>query len=104
MIYITNEYSEFLESTSIFNVWEVEQDNVEELYKEFMISKSLILNIVINEHWLNIMDYKNHHTHLGINDYKKVKKEWNKFLELYTIDKFILDELNGKKLEYISIN
>lgn len=104
MIYITNEYCENSDSTHILNVWEVEQKNVEELYKEFMLSKAKDLNIVINPHWLMIMNYFDHHSHLKREEYSKLSKEWNEFKDVYTIDKFISDELKGKKLNFTNLD
>jgi hypothetical protein len=103
MIYITNEYCELTDTVHIQNLWEVEQDNVEELYKEFMISKASNLGVVINPHWFNIMNHSDHHSHLKIDEYKILEKKWNKIQYKYTVDKFICDELRGRKLEFINI-
>lgn len=103
MIYITNEYCELSDSTHILNVWKLEQDNVEELYKEFMLEKASTLGVIINPHWFMIMNYFDHHNHLKREEYIKLSKEWNEFKDVYTIDKFISDVLNGKKLEFTNL-
>jgi predicted transcriptional regulator len=103
MIYITNEYCEISDSTHILNVWEVEQSNVEELYKNFMLEKASSLGVVVNPHWFMIMNYFDHHSHLKRDEYSKLSKEWNKFKDVYTIDKFISDELKGNRLEFTNL-
>lgn len=103
MIYITNEYCELSDSTHILNVWELDQDNVEDLYKEFMLEKASTLGVIINPHWFMILNYFDHHSHLKREEFSKLSKEWNEFKDVYTIDKFISDVLNGKKLEFTNL-
>ena len=102
MIYITTTYSE--DYLHIQNVWEVNNDNVEELYKNFIMETSIEMNIVINKHWLNIMNYDNYHTHLTKTEYNNLSKKWKKILRLWNKDKFISEKLNGKKLEFKSLH
>lgn len=105
MIYITYVQSEFdFDSRSIKNVWNVDTNNVETLYTKFMFKKAKELNIIINRHWLNIMDYKNHNYHLTKEEYDRHSKTWDRTLDRYTIDRFIEEELNGIKEHFIEIN
>ena len=53
MIYITYRKSNFDNSSIINNVWEVNCNNVQEKYIEFMHVKAKEINVVINPHWLN---------------------------------------------------
>jgi len=103
MIYITKRYDSLCETSYINNVWEVKCDNVEELYKDFLAEKAKELDIVINEHWNNIMNRENHHPHLTEEEYKLKVKAWSKVLRQWNIDKFIGDILRGKKLKYKEI-
>lgn len=98
MIYVTTSYSD--DWTHIENVWELDVDNVEELYKNFIKEKSIELDIIINEHWLNIMDYTLFHPHLTKTKYNNLSKKWKKFLRLWNKDKFISEKLNGVKLNF----
>jgi hypothetical protein len=98
MIYVTTTYSD--DYTHIENVWDVNFDNVEELYKNFIIEKSIEMNIIINKYWLNIMDFELFHKHLTKTQYNNLSKKWKKFLRLWNKDKFIFEKLNGLKLEF----
>ena len=60
-------------------------------------------NLVVNPHWLNVMDYELHNSHLNKSDYNRSKKDWNKLLKTYNISNFILEELGGKELEFKTI-
>lgn len=104
MIYITktyeNNYGE--DYTFINNVWSIDDKHVDpkQLYLNFMIEKSKEFDIVINPHWLNPMNYEDHNQHLTKTMYKKICKRWNSYLYKYGIDRYILEELNGTKLEF----
>ena len=58
MIYISYRNSKFDNSLSINNVWEVNCNNVQEKYIEFMHEKAKEINVVINPHWLDIMNWQ----------------------------------------------
>ena len=103
MIYITYRNSNFDNSLSVNNVWSVKQDNVEEKYIEFMHEKAKEINVVINSHWLNIMNWKDHNNHLSIVEYRNKEKQWNKIRRQWNIDKFISEILKGKKEHYRSV-
>lgn len=103
MIYITNRYDSLCETSYINNVWDCKQNNVEELYKEFMYKKADAIGIIVNPHWLNMMNHKDHHPQLSTEVYKMREKEWKRILRQWNIDKFIGDVLRGKKLEYKQI-
>ena len=104
MIYITFRRSIIDDSQTINNVWDVNYVNVEELYKEFMIDKSESMNIIINPHWLNIMNYDDHNSHISIDAYKTKSKTWSKILRQWNIDKFISEILKGRKQSYTEIH
>ncbi len=105
MIYITYKYNEFSEHEIVNNLWEIDIiGDVESLYKEYMISKAKDeFDIIINHHWLNIMNYKDHNSHLSKSEYNKKEKLWNKCLLKHTVDFYISEILKGKKLEYINL-
>jgi len=102
MICITSRYSDYY--SYIESVWDVNFDNVEELYAEFIIEKSVEMNIVINKHWFNIMNYDDHNKHLTKTQYNNLSKKWKKFLILWNKDKFISEKLNGIKLEFKNLH
>lgn len=103
MIYITYRNSNFDNSSTVNNVWSVKCDNVEEKYIEFMHEKAKEINVVINPHWLNIMNWQDHNSHLSIGEYGNKEKQWNKIKRQWNIDKFIADILKGHKEYYRNI-
>ena len=108
MIYILEEpydetdyYSRYVPS----QVFEVEDGiDVEQQYKDYIQTLAKEgYNLVVNPHWLNVMDYELHNSHLTKSDYNRNKKAWNKLLKVYNISNFILEELGGKELEFKTI-
>ena len=97
MIYITYENSYFDNRRTVKNVWDVGCDNVGELYIEFMKKKAAELNIVINPHWLNIMNWQDHNKHLSIGEYRNKEQQWAKIRRQWNVDKFISEVLRGRK-------
>lgn len=105
MIYITYDYDDisFEPIKYIKNVWNVNCNNVEEQYIEFMLKKAKEINIVVNPRYLNIMNRENHNFHLNDEVYKLKCKEWKKILKTWHIDIFILIILNGTLEKYKEI-
>ena len=106
MIYITNihenDYGEHYQY--IENVWNIPDDiDVVKLYDEFINGKASEFNIVVHPKWKNVMDYDLYNSHLGKREYNNIHKGWDKFYDLWTIDKFISDMLKGEKLNYIEL-
>ena len=100
MIYITYRSSSFDNSRMIKNIWSVREDDVPQMYINFIHKKAEEINVVINKHWLNLMNYEDHNNHLSIGEYMNKEKQWNKILRQWNIDKFIADILKGTKLEF----
>ena len=103
MIYITYRNSNFDNSLSVNNVWEVNCNNVQEKYIEFMHEKAKEINVVINPHWPSIMNWQDHNNHLSIGEYGNKEKQWNKIKRQWNIDKFISEILKGRKQHYENI-
>lgn len=103
MIYITYRNSNFSETPQVNNVWSVKCDNVEEKYIEFMHEKAKEINVIINPHWLNIMNWQDHNKHLSIGEYGNKEKQWNKIKRQWNIDKFISEILKGYKEHYRNV-
>ena len=103
MIYISYRNSDFDNSLSINNVWEVNCNNVQEKYIEFMHEKAKEINVVINPHWLDIMNWQDHNNHLSIGEYGNKEKQWNKIKRKWNVDRYISEILKGRKLNYESI-
>ena len=101
MIYVT--HYRFLGSKFIRNIWNSHCENIDDLYKSFILKESKKRNVIINPHWLNMMNHCDHHTYLSKSEYKKKYKEWNKFLKLWDFDKFIEEKCGGKKIKYNEI-
>lgn len=97
MIYITYRKSNFDNAPIVNNVWRVNSNNVEEKYIAFMHEKAKEINVVINPHWLNIMNWQDHNNHLSIGEYGNKEKQWNKIKRQWNIDKFISEILKGTK-------
>ena len=67
------------------------------------IEKAKEINVVINPHWLNIMNWQDHNNHLSIGEYGNKEKQWNKIKRQWNIDKFIADILKGHKEYYRNV-
>jgi hypothetical protein len=101
MIYITYRESKFsTDQLLIKNVWQIKYDNVEEKYIDFMLQKAKEINIIVNNNWLNIMDWENNNNHLSIEVYRNKVKQWRKIERQWNIDKFISEKLKGVKENY----
>lgn len=103
MIYITYRKSIVNDGLMVNNVWSVDSSTAQEDYILFMQEKAKELNIVINPHWLNIMNWQDHNNHLSIGEYGNKEKQWNKIKRQWNIDKFISEVLKGKKERYIDV-
>ena len=103
MIYVTFRQSKFDNSQTIKNVWNLDIENVEELYKAFMQKHAEVMNIKINPHWLNIMNYQDHNNHLSELEYCTKCGLWQNKLEKMNIDNFISEILNGKKEDVVQL-
>ena len=107
MIYITKKYVDRYGEvdTYINNLFFIGDNSIDpkEQYNEFLLEKSKELDLVINPHWYNPMNYEDHNPHISKTSYKKKCKEWERFLLKYDIDKFIENNLGGKKLDYKEI-
>lgn len=100
MIYVRTKYDWMCEDTNIIGVYQVGCNDVYEKYKSFMLDKASELNLKINPHYLNVMDYENNNTHLARSEYDYKFKQWQKILRMWNIDKYICDVLKGVKVEY----
>lgn len=103
MIYISYRNSNFDNSLTINNVWEVNCNNVQEKYIAFMHEKAKEINVVINPYWLNIMNWQDHNNHLSIGEYGNKEKQWNKIKRQWNVDRFIFEILKGRKQYYETI-
>ena len=103
MIYITYRNSNFDNSTTVHNVWSVECKDVEEKYIDFMHDKAKEINVIINPHWLNIMNWQDHNNHFSIGEYSNKEKQWIKIQRQWNIDKFICERLKGTKEYYRNV-
>ena len=92
MIYIIREYDDNCESYTIIGVIETDL-KINKLYRNFVQEKAKEMDIVINKHWLNIANHKDHNTHLTKSEYNRKSKEWTKFLKQNTLLKFAKSEL-----------
>lgn len=102
IIYLTYRDDDF-SGLKMHNVWSVNCSNVVEQYINFMHEKASELNIIINPHWCNIMNYEDHNSHLSIDEYESKVKQWRKIKRQWNIDKFISEILKGTKEQFTSI-
>ena len=100
MIYIRTHYDQLCETSSIVGVYQVPCKNAEEQYKLFMIEKAKEINLEINPHWLNALDYTKFNSHLSKPEFNKKLKEWSKIRRKWNISKYICEILKGVKLDY----
>ena len=97
MIYVTYRNSYLGGRNVVKNIWNVDCEDVEQRYIEFMREKAHEINIVINPHWLNIMNRKDHNNHLSIEEYREKEQQWAKIRRQWNVDKFISEVLRGWK-------
>ena len=102
MIYLVREHNDFMEHKVVTSVWDVDHQDAERAYKEYMLGEAEEINLVINPHWLNVMDYINNNSHLDFDDYLAKKSFFQKFRERNPIDKF-LENIGGRRLKYIEV-
>lgn len=103
MIYITYRKSIANDGLMVNNVWSINSSTVQEDYILFMQEKAKEINVVINPHWLNIMNWQDHNQHLTIGEYSNKQNQWKKILRQWNIDKFISEVLKGRKERYIDV-
>lgn len=97
MMYVTYRNSCFDRRKVVNNIWNVDYEDVEQRYIEFMMERAHEINIVINPHWLNIMNWKDHNDHLSIEEYREKEQQWAKIRRQWNVDKFISEVLRGRK-------
>lgn len=97
MMYVTYRNSYFDRRKVVNNIWNVDYEDVEQRYIEFMRERAREINIVINPHWLNIMNWKDHNDHLSIEEYREKEQQWAKIRRQWNVDKFISEVLRGRK-------
>jgi hypothetical protein len=97
MMYVTYRNSYFDGRKVVNNIWNVDYEDVEQRYIEFMRERAHEINIVINPHWLNIMNWKDHNDHLSIEEYREKEQQWAKIRRQWNVDKFISEVLRGRK-------
>jgi hypothetical protein len=103
MIYITYvNYSEG-EETEIKNLWDCAEQDIKDLYMDFLLIEGKERDICVNPYWKTIMNYKEWNNHLTETVYNKKEKQWNKFLKSHDIDWFIENILDGVKLSHKEI-
>jgi hypothetical protein len=68
-------------------------------YKKFIRAAADELGVVINDHWLNIMNHENHHTHLSKEEYKAKEKMWRKFLKSRSPYWFLKEHLKATEVK-----
>ena len=73
----------------LHSIWSSDCLDLEFKYKGFIKEQAVNRNIEINPNWLSIMNYDDWHTHLDRDDYRFQSKEWNKFLKVWTFEKFL---------------
>lgn len=101
MIHIINTSDDFMEGHHISQVFDIEGvDDAKKEYLDFLLGESDVRGIVINPHWGNIMNHKNHHPSFSAEKYKKEAKSWEKFLKEWNEVRFIKEKLGGKELEF----
>jgi hypothetical protein len=102
MIYLKTEHCSLSGSSWVSEVYEVDFDNVEELYLNFLRENASKERIKINVYG-DIANHKDHHRHLSSKEYKQTTSDWNKFLKNNDIGTYIIFKLAGKKVNYKQI-
>lgn len=104
MIYLVEKYCDMAEHFIVDSVWEISSDKVEQDYQSFMRGEATGFNIVINPHYLNIMNHKDHHPKLSAKEYKAAEKSWNKHLKKWPIERYIKEILGGVELKFETLH
>jgi len=102
MIYLLEKYCDMHEHYVVDAVYEVNGD-VDAEYTKFMLAKAEEYGCVVNPHWLNLMNYADHHPNLSAAEYKEKERFWNKMLKMYTKQVYIEKFMRGQKLEFKTI-
>lgn len=105
MIYLVEKYCDMAEHFIVDSVWEIGCENVEQSYLSFMIDKAeKHFDIVVNPHYLNIMNRKDHHPNLSAQEYKSREKAWRKYLVNWNMERYIEEVLEGVKLKFETLH
>lgn len=88
------------ESDYIQIIIESPYNDCESLYKEFVLNKAKALGLTINSYWFNIMDYDKFHSHIPVDEFKKLSKEYKKWFKEWSFINFILNACEGKLIEH----
>lgn len=89
MVYLTYNLSELGECSEISRIWLSDHEDLEDQYREFVLKESLNRGIIINKHWLNIMNHEDHHKKMSEKEYDWAKRGWTIFLGKNNFDKFL---------------
>ena len=86
----------------LHSIWSSDCLDLEFKYKKYIKGEAIKRNIEINPNWLNIMNYNYEHTHLKWYDYRLQCKEWDKFLKVWTFEKFLDAKTNAVRETYMT--
>jgi len=100
MIYVTYKYCPLSEANTIKDIWEVDCEDLEQKFRSYILGKARELNLEINPHWLNVLDFELHNNHLTQEEFKAKCKVWK---NRPTLKHFIKNELEGKKVKYLNL-
>jgi hypothetical protein len=85
------------------SVWVVNVDNVEEQYKNFLLKKANEIGATVNPYWFDLLNREEFHSHLTPEEYENLKKDWEKVLKTWHIEKFIENILGGSRQKFKEI-
>lgn len=102
MIYILESYDSTFDASIVQSVWDV--DNKIDVEKEYLVYLITLakekLNLTINPHWGNAMNYGNHNSHMSEDEYNKAKKEWDKILQKKNLHWFLKNVIKARRLKF----
>lgn len=89
MIYITKDIFPQEECSYIGRVWHSEHDDLQKRYADWIAEEASMRGITINKHWLNLMNRKDHNSHLSEVEYGEAEKSWKRFLAKNSFDSYL---------------
>lgn len=103
MIYIIYAPTPEYEPAEIDSLWQVDCDDAHERYKQFMLDKAKEINLVVNPHYLNVMNYKDHNKHLTLSEYQNACVVWRDIIKTKSFKYYLKDVLGAEKIKYKEI-
>ena len=99
MIYVYEKYCEESDSSYVDAIYEVDSNNIEQEYKDYILGLSKEVGLVLNIDWLDVCCRDIHHSHLTDDEYYDRLFKWQEIMKGNTIADYIIRN-GGEEIEY----